>query len=565
MDNSNEFDELARQKLAERSFAFEEGHWLAAQEALKAGRGNKRGAWYMAALVLLLLGVGTWWWARKGAPTEDQASRSAEIQRSVTDGNQDRPQVRTGTVETSPGVGKRARTEASQADVEVQGMPTPEPTWTSATTRTHERTIASSIPGTRATAEMPKETPASPAPNQETVPQVARKLPPALPTATELATDAATGRTTDTAEPNAEVQDVEASTPEMEQQDPPAAELARHMASGLVTENAGTSAVVVTYPGSSEDDGANAEGSSEDETPDVGDIAEEPMVSGDQLPSAPPLMQPNDTADATAPEAIQIPLVASNSPWEIGVVAGVFSSTSSFQGANSADWNTTVARQRGTSFGAEFMHMGRNFGLGSGVHYSTYGEGIAVDALNDSRTDILRFWFLQAVDTTILFITDTIDQGGTPYYVGEPVNTTVNVLTPGSDTTTTTEQLRAARELYNRVSYVEIPLLLDAHLMQGRWSVGLRAGPTLGVLSGRSGAVPNASNTGYLEFGDQAFRELTLGYTARAYIRYRWNAAWSVGLEPAIRGQLMNSFGAGPLNRRSSAFGGMLSLSYRLP
>ncbi|MEX1132537.1 MAG: hypothetical protein WEC15_04865, partial [Flavobacteriales bacterium] len=116
----------------------------------------------------------------------------------------------------------------------------------------------------------------------------------------------------------------------------------------------------------------------------------------------------------------------------------------------------------------------------------------------------------------------------------------------------------------NRVSYVEIPLLLDAHLMQGRWSVGLRGGPTLGILTGRRGALPNSSNDGYTEFSDQAFRELMLGYTARAYIRYRWNAAWSIGLEPAIRGQLINSLDNGPLDRRSSAFGGMLSLSYRL-
>ncbi|MBK9059004.1 MAG: hypothetical protein IPL81_03690 [Flavobacteriales bacterium] len=51
---------------------------------------------------------------------------------------------------------------------------------------------------------------------------------------------------------------------------------------------------------------------------------------------------------------------------------------------------------------------------------------------------------------------------------------------------------------------------------------------------------------------------------ARAYIRYRFNAAWSVGIEPAMRGQLMNSLGSGDADRKANSKGVMLSLSYRL-
>ena len=76
--------------------------------------------------------------------------------------------------------------------------------------------------------------------------------------------------------------------------------------------------------------------------------------------------------------------------------------------------------------------------------------------------------------------------------------------------------------------------------------------------------MPSADNEGYVEFTDLPFREFILGYTARAYIRYRFNAAWSVGIEPAIRGQLMNSLGSDDLTRRASSKGVLLSLSYRL-
>jgi hypothetical protein len=274
--------------------------------------------------------------------------------------------------------------------------------------------------------------------------------------------------------------------------------------------------------------------------------------------------QPQDSADVAVPEPLQLPLVAQNSPWEIGALAGIFSTTSSFRGANSADWNSDVARQRTNSFGAEIMRMGSNFGVGLGMQYGSYAERIAVGEVNNTVTEVDRFWFLSPEQQSVLVITDTIVQGGEPYFVGETVTTTIDVLTQGFDTTTTITQQRAARELYNRVNYLEIPLLLDAHLVQGRWSIGLRGGPTLGVLTGRSGYLPNNSNDGYTDFSEQAFREMVLGYTARAYFRYRWNAAWSIGLEPAIRGQLMNSLAEGPLERRSSAFGGMLSLSYRL-
>lgn len=244
-------------------------------------------------------------------------------------------------------------------------------------------------------------------------------------------------------------------------------------------------------------------------------------------------------------------------------MSGLFSSSTKYSGSNSKDWNAGIGKKNSIGIGAELMNMGRNFGIGTGLHYSTYAEQLSVGAFDRSTATLHNFWFLMAVDTMVLVITDTI-AGDPPTYTGTSTNTTVNVLTQGTDTTITTERTREARTQLNRASYLEIPLLLDAHLTQGRWSFGLRGGPTLGLLTGRRGAVPAPDSEGYVSFTDEPFRQLVFGYTARAYVRFRFNAAWSIGIEPAMRGQLMNSLGSGELSRRASATGVMLSLSYRL-
>ena len=275
---------------------------------------------------------------------------------------------------------------------------------------------------------------------------------------------------------------------------------------------------------------------------------------------------PADSANAAPVAATPpvAPIIPDRAPWEISMLGGAFSSTGNYSGGNSDSWSNGITPETTMGYGAELMHMGRNIGLGFGVHYGTYAERIKVDAIDNTTVDRWNYWYLAPVDTTILFITDTITQNGQTYYVGQSINTTVNVITLGSDSTVTTIRVRDARELRVTTSYFEIPLLFDAHVVQGRWSLGLRGGPTVGLLSGRTGALPNSTNDGYTELGDQAFREVVFGYTARAYIRYRWNAAWSVGIEPALRGQFSNSLSDGDVQRHTRAFGGMISLSYRL-
>jgi len=556
MNSNKEFDELARQKLAERSFPFEEGNWLAAQQALQAQRsGNKRGFWLVGALALLLAGAGAWWWMQDEALVKKGGISAMELDRSnpgnEAEGNSTALQATNSTAVELAEEAKRAemseepvsipdsradRTQPSHG-AEAAGIPAK-----------HAVTTQGSTPGgTRAT--LPSRDGISPqAAAPFTVPETS-SIPDQLAAIQEAPTMGTVAETPHAEpDPNKAALDVMPHEPSLDGAQLPVAPIALSEQT-VVPDN---EALAPAAEPSAQSVVANERTSTEMSEP-TAEIADAILSE-----------LPKDSADALVPQLLELPLIAQRSPWEIGVLGGIFSTTSNFRGANSADWNDAVTRQRSTSVGAEFMRMGNNFGVGVGVHYGTYAERIAVGEVSNTQVEIDRFWYLRPVDTTILVISDTLFQGGSPYYVGESVTTTVNVLTQGFDTTTTTTQQRAARELYNRVSYMEIPLLLDAHLVQGRWSIGLRGGPTLGILTGRRGAVPNSSNDGYTEFSDRAFRELVLGYTARAYIRYRWNAAWSIGLEPGIHGQLMNSLNDGPLDRRSSAFGGMLSLSYRL-
>lgn len=211
------------------------------------------------------------------------------------------------------------------------------------------------------------------------------------------------------------------------------------------------------------------------------------------------------------------------------------------------------------------MHMGRNFGYGTGLHYGTYADRLRTPEAYRTVVNTSSSWALNYIDTTILVITgSTINDQGDTIYFGQNLNTTVGVLRMDMDSTFEQVRVREAREIINSTSYFEVPLLLDAHLVQGRWSLGFRGGPTVGMLTQRRGSIP-AEGEGYTDFNEVALRSWNFGWTARAYVRYRFNSAWSVGLEPAARGQLVDALEERGVTRRSSAIGCMISLSYRLP
>jgi hypothetical protein len=242
-------------------------------------------------------------------------------------------------------------------------------------------------------------------------------------------------------------------------------------------------------------------------------------------------------------------------------MAGPARTTSIYGGA--FDPNVKIESVNGWSGGIELMRMGRNIGIGGGVHYVQYAERLHAPDIMRTTEQQVQYYFMSTLDTTILMITDSLLINGEYYHTGSSANVTINVIQQGLQTVSNTERIREARMRINRTSYLEVPLLLDAHLTQGRWQLGLRGGPTAGVLTFRRGSIPDDTGDGYVDLEDRQFRSLVLGYTARAYIRHRFNAGWSAGLEPMLRGHLTNGLEGEGLVRRPSALGGMFSLTYR--
>lgn len=249
--------------------------------------------------------------------------------------------------------------------------------------------------------------------------------------------------------------------------------------------------------------------------------------------------------------------------WELGLWAGVFNTHTSYSGSRTSDWATAHAGRNSIGFGAELVRMGDHFGYGSGLHYISYAERVAASGLTSSQVATVWSHHLMGVDTTILVTNGTTVINGQTYYVTYSLDTTIMVLVSTSEEETVTTVRRNALERTNRTSYLEIPLLLDAHTGAGRWLFGLRGGPTVGVLQGRRGQLPGAA--GYTDLQDEAFHELVFGWTAQGYVRYQLGEAWSIGVGPSARGQLGNTMQGNDLMRRSAAWGGVFGIAYRLP
>ncbi len=209
--------------------------------------------------------------------------------------------------------------------------------------------------------------------------------------------------------------------------------------------------------------------------------------------------------------------------------------------------------------------MNAHFGYGLGIHRTRYEEELRAQQITRTDDIYTTTYMLMPVQITTPVVIDTIQQGGVDYFVTTPTTVTVNQLISNTDTSQQNVVLREARTTLNRVEYWEVPLLVDLHTAKGRWSFGVRGGPSIGFLSVRSGVVPNAEGDGYSDLGGSTYRSTLFGYQARIYARYRLSQRWSIGLEPAVRGQFGNAFeGRAPV-RRNMAVGGWFSLTFRLP
>jgi hypothetical protein len=547
MNLNEQFDELARQKLEERAFPFDEAAWHTAQQSLTNERRRRKGAWYLLALIPLAFITWMLW------PASDNASIVADSSAThVESVEANLPSAPTAV----------SRTEARDALGAEWPAKTTAPTDASAGAET--RPTASNAVIAPAAPPLAKSHDPAPAPPPSFAPRtpIGRTGPEDHAHVLESATSQRD------AEPVARAEAPRAEEPAPSPLSP---------APDVLPEDADTAPTRVSdndphlppndptvidaptsVPFAIADNQAQE---AQQESLAVPDTSAEEVVAAT---SEEPILAPNAPSDsvlAAEPLVLPPPLITARSPWEVSVLLGAQNSTSRY--ASDRFDRLSVEPGQSLAFGAEVMHMGRNVGLGFGVHHAAYNDRLTTPEQRTFAWEVTRSWFLQSVDTSILIITGTDTINGQVVHTGFNVNTTVQVLASSYDTATT-ERVRAARDFDVRLSFVELPVLLDAHIVQGRWSFGVRGGPSIGLLTARSGSLPTENDETDAYLRDATVRQWSVGWSARVYARYRFNSAWSVGLEPMARGQLIDAINGPVITRRSNAYGALLSLSYQL-
>lgn len=568
MKDQHEFDEQVRRKLEEREFAFQESDWLAAQQLIKGSRGRKI-AWLPFLIVGLgLMITGTWWYATSDTATVEQVVEVAAPQEpealpkeQVHVGDEAAMSTAETTEQRDATASERAIAIPEKDIVQVAMVPIEKTTGsqTTAITKTNAET-------TQHTSTTSTGTPMASNIGKASEANITSSNSPNVKTPSTPVDASGTDNNVAIAAPD-KVSDKAITTG--------AAVTLPVVAGSSAVPNTMDAASATPPSGNDRFDDASTDLSA------AGDTATQGMpLSGMTGPaqatgSAAKDSTDRPTTDPTPPTAVQDSAAAAidplltaalngASPWEISAMVGAILTGSTYSGSNSADWASGLSDRWTVTAGAEVMYLGRNFGIGTGLHYKTYEDRLQVDERTLTNTVITDSSYFQATSLTLLYVVGGVVINGQEYYVTQSHDTVINVLVIATTSTTNTIRLIDARDVVLSASYFEIPLLLDAHVTQGAWAIGLRAGPTIGLLSGRKGLVPNSTFDGYESFGEQQFRSTVFGLTARAYFRYRFSPGWSVGIEPTWRQQLGNTMESGDLQRRSGGAGALFSLSYRL-
>lgn len=534
MNKENEFDRIAREKLAERAFTFQEGDWAAMEQLIAQGRKRRGlGWWDTLAAVALIAPIACYLLQEPAteAPALVHVPAAQPMEPATT---------------TTHGADHHNTTTHAERSADT------------------ERIAASSATPGSTPASTPAQNPVSAPPTPATVAATthATSRPSAAETRTGNSSPSVRATAAQAAPPSSGAAPAE---PLLQAASPGASGTAVHVVTAATT--AVNTAPLESPPPGVRPDATMAPGSEEPAravAPSGGTEGTSSVTATDaQSPVAASSAPVAQDSTAAAPPTIVAKAVR---PWavELSGLGGAWASAPRYSGADTDPWRNDVHSRLAPAYGAEVALQRGSFGVGTGVHATTYSEAVQQERQQMSNTRIDTSYGLTPTPATITIIIDTIIQGPATYYVTQTIDTVLNVLTTAYDTTTTVTVLREGIDRVNRVSYVEVPLFLDLHTSAGRWTFGARGGPFVGFRTEQRSVLPGAEGANG-NLADATFRSTVFGWSARAYARYRLTDRWSLGVEPGMRGSFGDVMNTQGITRRNSAWGAWLSLSYRLP
>ena len=529
MTDPRAFDEAARQKMAEREFVFQEEHWNDMERLIGQTQRKRRGFIFWFAAAAGLIGLPTLWWlstdAGNGAPLE--RTPVPEIVLPITER----------TVNVTEGSTVLPTTDKAGPITSVAAVPAPQtPSENGSSPRTsalndRKRAVAATKPNnTPSSIEVTNQTPDLAEEPGRGQPAQAEGYSSGVPTIeVEPVIELAIG-TTGTEQPTTNPMQTPA-----ENAAPSPSETSR------IPLTAGANEIRSPLPS---DTTAAADGA----------VAQDP-------PTAPPVIQDSTSIPPLAPDMVR----TNQGRWELSTLGGTMFSSSAYSGGGSEEWSTGLTGRWSPTYGIEVVRRNDRVGIGAGVQRTRYAERLQLDRITTQEQAYNSYFTLTPVQVTLLIVTDTITIGAVDYYVTDQIDTVLNQVTRVTDTVQVTRIQREARDQVNVVDYWETSFFADLQSNKGRWSFGVRGGPTLGILSARRGVVPGPDPESFIDLTDKPFRTMMVGFAARGYVRFRvWNEL-SIGVEPMVRGHFGNAFKSGDLVRKNNAYGVLFSLTYRMP
>ena len=228
---------------------------------------------------------------------------------------------------------------------------------------------------------------------------------------------------------------------------------------------------------------------------------------------------------------------------------------------------TTSANDFSLEFAAELPIKKSRFGFAPGINISWYKESLEFDLLSIesiSQPHTIGKW--ETASYSYLTF-DTVFVQGVAFL--NPTYVTDSLYNPAADSFTQTKPVEKEENVKatNRITYVEVPLMLSYYVNIKKLDLFVMAGPVIGTQIKASGVIrdPNDNTKTYRYSNGNNINDLSLSFQSRVKVGYSINENWGVFAEPSFRlglNSITNS--STGQDRKYSSFGGRLGVMFRL-